>query len=266
MALVMATSLAFAQGTGSSTTLSGLVTDAQKAVIPGADILAKNNATAQEFRAVTDEGGRFTIAAVPPGTYTVTVTLMGFKTAQLPDVTVLTATPASVNVTLDVGQLEETVVVTGATEIVQTQSANVATTLQVKQLQQLRSSRTRRWTRSSACGRRDVGQQHARIHRQRPADNSHRHHAGRRQCAGQARQRRFLHVHPADDGLGRGITVSTSTPGAEASGGGSAVIRMETRAGSNRFSGSVYNTWRTRPARPRKTPSPGRTRAAGSGA
>lgn len=110
--------LAFAQGTGSSTTLSGLVTDAQKAVIPGADVLVKNNATGAEFRAVTDEGGRFATAGVPPGTYTVTVSLMGFKTAKLPDVTVLTATPASVNVTLDVGQLEETVLVTGATEIV----------------------------------------------------------------------------------------------------------------------------------------------------
>jgi len=137
LALVMAASPAFAQGTGSSTTLSGLVVDAQKAVIPGADVVARNNATAAEFTAVTNEAGRFTIAAVPPGTYTVTVSLMGFKTVQLPDVTVLTATPASVNVTLEVGQLQETVVVTGATEIVQTQSANVATTLQVKQLQQL---------------------------------------------------------------------------------------------------------------------------------
>ena len=48
MALVMTASLAFAQGTGSSTTLSGMVTDAQEAVIPGADVLAKNNATGVE--------------------------------------------------------------------------------------------------------------------------------------------------------------------------------------------------------------------------
>ena len=67
LALVMAASLAFAQGTGSSTTLSGLVTDAQKAVIPGADVVAKNNATGAEFRAVTDEGGRFTIAVRAAG-------------------------------------------------------------------------------------------------------------------------------------------------------------------------------------------------------
>ena len=245
LALAMTASLAFAQGTGSSTTLSGLVADAQKAVIPGADVLAKNNATGAEFRAVTNEGGRFTIASVPPGTYTLTVTLMGFKTAQLPDVTVLTATPASVNVTLEVGQLEETVVVTGATEIVQTQSANVSTTLQVKQLQQLpvithtaldavvslpgvetRGSDTRGSTinglptTSIAITLDGVNVQDKR-----------------------GSEGFFMYIRPMMDSVEE-ITVSTSTPGAEASGGGSAVIRMETRAGSNRFSGSVYNTWR----------------------
>ena len=245
LALAMTASLAFAQGTGSSTTLSGLVADAQKAVIPGADVLAKNNATGAEFRAVTNEGGRFTIASVPPGTYTVTVTLMGFKTAQLPDVTVLTATPAAVNVTLEVGQLEETVVVTGATEIVQTQSANVSTTLQVKQLQQLpvithtaldavvslpgvetRGSDTRGSTinglptTSIAITLDGVNVQDK-----------------------QGSEGFFMYLRPMMDSVEE-ITVSTSTPGAEASGGGSAVIRMETRAGSNRFSGSVYNTWR----------------------
>ena len=246
LALVMAASLAFAQGTGSSTTLSGLVTDAQKAVIPGADVVAKNNATAAEFRAVTDEAGRFAMAAVPPGTYTVTVSLMGFKTAQLPDVTVLTATPASVNVTLEVGQLQETVVVTGATEIVQTQSANVATTLQVKQLQQLPViTHTALDAVVSLPGVETTGQQHPRVHHQRPADDGHRHHARRRQRAGQARKRRLLHVYPADDGLGRGNhRVDLDAGRREPAAAGRPCIRMETRAGSNRFSGSAYNTWR----------------------
>ena len=245
LALVMAASPAFAQGTGSSTTLSGLVVDAQKAVIPGADVVARNNATAAEFTAVTNEAGRFTIAAIPPGTYTVTVSLMGFKTAQLPDVTVLTATPASVSVTLEVGQLQETVVVTGATEIVQTQSANVATTLQVKQLQQLpvithtalddvvslpgvetSGSNTRGSTVNGLPTTSiDITLDGVNVQDKRGSEGF------------------FMYIRPMMDSVEE-ITVSTSTPGAEASGGGSAVIRMETRAGSNRFSGSVYNTWR----------------------
>ena len=245
LALVMAASPAFAQGTGSSTTLSGLVVDAQKAVIPGADVIARNNATAAEFTAVTNEAGRFTIAAVPPGTYTVTVSLMGFKTAQLPDVTVLTATPASVSVTLEVGQLQETVVVTGATEIVQTQSANVATTLQVKQLQQLPvithtaldavvSLPGVETSGSNTRGSTVNGLPTTAIAITLDGINVQ----DKRGSEGF-----FMYIRPMMDSVEE-ITVSTSTPGAEASGGGSAVIRMDTRAGSNRFSGSVYNTWR----------------------
>ena len=112
---------------------------------------------------------------------------MGFKTAQLPDVTVLTATPASVNVTLEVGQLEETVVVTGATEIVQTQSANVSTTLQVKQLQQLPViTHTALDAVVSLPGVETRGSDTRGSDHQRPADDVDRHHARRRQRAGQA--------------------------------------------------------------------------------
>ena len=245
LALVMTASLAFAQGTGSSTTLSGLVTDAQKGVIPGADVLAKNNATAAEYRAVTNEGGRFSIAAVPPGTYTVTVALMGFKTAQLPDVTVLTATPSSVVVTLEVGQLEETVVVTGATEIVQTQSANVATTLQVKQLQQLPViTHTALDAVVSLPGVETAGSNtRGSVINGLPTTAIAITLDGVNVQDKRGSEGFFMYIRPMMDSVEE-ITVSTSTPGAEASGSGSAVIRMDTRAGSNRFSGSVYNTWR----------------------
>ncbi len=133
--LAMASSAAYGQG--NTTTLSGVVTDDQGGVVPGADVTAKNNATNATIQGVTDGTGRFTLAGVAPGTYTVTVALMGFKTAVLPDVQVLTGTPASVKVTLKVGTLEETVVVTGQTEIVQATSPTVSSTIAVKQIQQL---------------------------------------------------------------------------------------------------------------------------------
>jgi hypothetical protein len=132
--LTMTGSLAYGQGGATTSSLTGVITDSSGAVIPGADIVAKNNATAGEFRAVSDARGSFTIQALQPGGYTVTISLMGFKTAILPDVQLIAAQPASVKVTLEVGQLQETVTVTGATEIVQAESSSVATTLSTKQI------------------------------------------------------------------------------------------------------------------------------------
>ena len=105
--------VAFAQGGGATTSLSGTVTDTSGAIIPGASVVVKNTATATQFDATSNEGGYFSVPALDPGTYTVTVTLMGFKTAVLNDVRVNASTPATVKVALSVGGLEETVVVTG---------------------------------------------------------------------------------------------------------------------------------------------------------
>jgi hypothetical protein len=53
----------------------------------------------------------------------------------------------------------------------------------------------------------------------------------------------FMCIRPMMDSVEE-ITVSTSTPGAEASGAGGSNIKMETRSGSNTLSASAYNTWR----------------------
>ena len=135
--VMMGSAPALAQSGSGSTTLSGVIVDAQGAVIPGAAVLVKNNATSVAYEAVTDGAGRFSVPSVPPGIYTVRVSLEGFKTAVAPDVRVVPATPASVKLTLEVGALTEAVVVTGAADVMQTQSATIASTIDVKQIQQL---------------------------------------------------------------------------------------------------------------------------------
>jgi hypothetical protein len=137
LAFVLAASTgAFAQG-GATSAIAGTVVDSSGAIVPGADITAKNNATATIYTAVSGSNGGFNIPSVEPGTYTVTVALMGFKTAVLNDVVVTSGAPGTVKAVLELGKLEETVVVEAATQLIQTQATSVASTINVKQITNL---------------------------------------------------------------------------------------------------------------------------------
>jgi Carboxypeptidase regulatory-like domain len=126
-----------AQGGGPTSSIAGTVVDASGAVLPGANVVAKNVGTGAEYTTVSSEQGTFSIPALTSGTYTVTVTLTGFRTAVLNDVVLTAAGPATVRAVLAVGGLEETVVVEGASAIVQTQTAAVATTMDINQISNL---------------------------------------------------------------------------------------------------------------------------------
>ena len=125
-----------AQGSANSS-LAGVVVDTAGGVVPGATVMVKNNATASTFEAVSNTAGAFSIPVLDPGTYTVTVALEGFKTAVINDVRLLAATPASIRATLEVGSVTETVEVKGGTELVQTQSATVSSTITTEQITNL---------------------------------------------------------------------------------------------------------------------------------
>ena len=74
---------AYAQG---GQTLSGTVVDASGAVIPGADVAPSTSPPAIVSNAVSNADGLFSIPSLPIGTYTVTVTLQGFKTVVIQNV------------------------------------------------------------------------------------------------------------------------------------------------------------------------------------
>jgi len=97
---------AYAQG-ATTQTLAGTVVDASGAVIPGADIRAKHDATGVATAAVSNSDGLFSMPSLPIGTYTVTVTLQGFKTVVIQNVVLTSASSANVKVTMDVGGLAE---------------------------------------------------------------------------------------------------------------------------------------------------------------
>ena len=112
LALLVATP-AFAQGGGTAASLVGSVADPAGGVIPGATVEVKNNATGVTERLVTNSSGVFSVPSLNPGTYTVSVSLSGFKTHVLNDVRIIAATANEVKVTLQLGSLTETVEVSG---------------------------------------------------------------------------------------------------------------------------------------------------------
>ncbi len=76
LALLLVPAAVFGQGASGS--LTGIVQDETRAVVPGADVILKNEATSAVRRTVSNDEGFFSIQAIPAGTYTVTVEMSGF--------------------------------------------------------------------------------------------------------------------------------------------------------------------------------------------
>ncbi len=121
----------YAQSTAS---ISGAVKDSAGGVIPGVTVIVKNDATGTAQEAVTDADGRYQVTALGAGSYTVTAALSGFKTAVAKSVRVAPGQPVTIPLTLEVGSLTETVTVTSSSELINTETATVAATLNSDQL------------------------------------------------------------------------------------------------------------------------------------
>ena len=240
--LAISAPLAFAQGAATTSSLSGVVTDSTGAVVPGADVTVKNNGTAGESRAVTDATGTFTILALPPGAYTVTISLMGFKTVVMPDIQLIAAQPARIKAKMDVGQLQETVTVVGATEIMQTESSSVATTLTTKQIATVPlSSRNTLDFVASLPGVNQTGitRDATVMGLAKSATNITIDGINVQDNYLKSSDGFYARISPRMDAVEE-VTVSTANPGAESSGQGAVQIRFVTRSGSNKFQGSSY--------------------------
>ncbi len=121
--LLCAASMAFAQaGRG---TISGLITDAAGALVPGAQVVLLNSATGGEQHTVTSSAGLYTFISLSPGLYQVTVTQKGFQSVVHNNITVTVDQATQVNVTLTVGAVSDTVTVTGGTELIESSNSTV---------------------------------------------------------------------------------------------------------------------------------------------
>jgi len=138
-AMIIAFSLfSVARGQGTTSKVTGVVSDPSGAVVPGAMVKLTNEGTGITFETESSATGIYVFEAVQVGVYTITVELPGFKRAVLAGNRVNIGVPTTVNVTLQLGQASETVTVTGASEIVQTStSGNIGSVIEQRVLQDL---------------------------------------------------------------------------------------------------------------------------------
>lgn len=142
IALLLSTT-AWAQGTQGASTLTGAVRDASGLVLPGVTVTATSDALIEGARTVATDGqGRYTIINLRAGTYTLTFTLSGFSTVSREEIELPSGFSATINADLRVGNVEETITVTGASPAVDVASSRTTEILDTGDLEQLPYSRT----------------------------------------------------------------------------------------------------------------------------
>ena len=120
--------------------IQGVVLDSQGAAVVGATVTLTNNETAKTVQVQSDANGVYNFLSLAPGSYKIQVELTGFKKKTLDNVVIQGEQTQAINVTLDVGDVTESVTVSGDTvPAIDTQTGNISGTLSTSDIQNLPS-------------------------------------------------------------------------------------------------------------------------------
>jgi hypothetical protein len=125
-------------GQGTTSRVTGTVGDATGAVVPGATVILTNEANNVSFTTETSSGGAYAFDLIPAGVYKVSVEKSGFKKFVSTGNVVQINQPATVNITMEVGDVAALVTVQATAEVVQTgSSGNIGSTIDQRTLESL---------------------------------------------------------------------------------------------------------------------------------
>lgn len=119
--LLLGVSPVLAQQSG----LTGTVSDTTGAVIVAADVVLANSDTGVEATTQTNESGGFNFTLVQPGTYELRCESVGFKTYRQSGLVMETGLTKTVNIQLELGEITETIEVTGSAPLLETENTTV---------------------------------------------------------------------------------------------------------------------------------------------
>jgi len=233
--------------------VTGTVRDSQNAVIAGANVVVTNTATNETRRVVTNETGYYEVNFLEPSSYSVGVEASGFKKLLRSGIQVNVGSRLEIHLTLEIGQVVETIEVTASAPLLETTTASGGRVLDQRDLINLPFSDLNPFALTAlAPGMQWTGQPEYR----RPFDNGGTSAFNTMGGVGQNEYtidgmtvtgtgRRVGYTPPADS-----ITeFKLETSNFDASQGftSGAAINVSSRSGSNKLSGSVFNQhWQQR--------------------
>ncbi len=231
----------------------GTVTDAQKAVVPGAEIVVTNVGTNQSRTTISNDTGYFEVPWLDPGDYTVSAELAGFKKYHRSGVVVNVASKVKIDIQLEVGEVQQIVEVTGAAPLLETTTASAGRIIDTAQISSLPFSDLNPFALSAmAPGMQWTGQPEYR----RPFDNGGTSAYNTSGGVGQneytidgapvtGTDRRVGFVPPAD--AVQEFNLQTGAFDASVGHTSGAVVNVMSRTGTNSFHGSLYDQhWQQR--------------------
>lgn len=118
-------------------TVVGTIADASGAAVPGASVYIEERATGRIQRVVTDSGGDYTVTQLKPGFYRFSAEAKGFKKTVTSEIELLVNQTGRVDLTLEVGDVSESVEVTAAPPLVASETSSVSQVIDSRQMADL---------------------------------------------------------------------------------------------------------------------------------
>ncbi len=230
-------------------TLLGNVTDESGAAIPGATITATETRTNISRTTTSNQAGAYTFTNTPPGTYRVEGELIGFKKFTRENVEVSVNTTIRVEISLAVGTLEESVIVTGEAPMLQTDRTDTGRIIESAQITQMPLGFNRNFQALliTVPGASRPFRPHSEFYNSQDSLSSN--------INGQGRQSNNVQLEGADNSDNGGnlafmipsaeaietVAVTTSNYDAEFGRAGGAVTNVTLKTGTNQLRGSVFS-------------------------
>ena len=229
--------------------ISGKVVDKDGGALPGATVVVTEQSTGFTRTVVTAGTGGYTVPNLPPGTYTVAVQMSGFAEFKETDLKLAAGSATTVDVTMQLAGIQETISVTGQSPLVERTSSTVGGNLSGKEIEEVPSN-FRNFTALTQL-----------VPGMTPNPAASTFEGGQVVANGSPSQQNLYlldGMYNNDDRLGGSqgtqvrvvldniaeYQVLSNQYSAEYGGGAGAIINMVTRGGTNNFSGRVYGYFR----------------------